>query len=189
MAPDRATRLTIIAVVGSHDKNLPEEKRQLPYRVGRWIAENGYHLLTGGGPGVMEAACEGFCSFEPGGGTPRKGLAIGIIPAGKSPSEYPNRWVELPILTHLRGADPEGPGSRNHINIRSSAVVVAFTGGSGTLAEVKLALSRSVPVVACLRPRETIGGSDSQAIRSLGSTVVDSFDGVVAFLEKALRHC
>src|SRR5262245_18918694 len=106
-AAGQPDRRRIIAVIGSGD-DLTEAQRRGPHAVGRWIAEAGFHLLTGGGAGVMEAVSEGFCSV------PRQGYSIGIIPAGKPPGQYPNRWLEIPIKTHLKGANPRGPDSRNH---------------------------------------------------------------------------
>lgn len=178
----KVERRRIVAVIGSGDE-ISEAQRRFPIAVGRWIAQAGHHLLTGGGPGVMEAACEGFCSVS------REGVAIGIIPAAKPPDKYPNRWVELAIRTHLRGVDPRGPDSRNHINIRTADAVVAFTGRGGTRAELELTLARrpKCPLVACLRASETIGRLDRQTLEALGVTVEDTPEGVFRFLEAALR--
>lgn len=176
-------RRKVVAVIGSGDK-ISNEQRQFPIAVGRWIAQMGYHLLTGGGPGVMEAACEGFCSVD------RAGLAIGVVPAGRPPEKYPNRWVELPIFTHLRGVNPRGSDSRNHINIRTADAVVAFVGRGGTRAELELALTRRppCPLVACLRAGETIGGLTRTALEAMGVPVQDAPQGVFQFLEAALSE-
>jgi uncharacterized protein (TIGR00725 family) len=171
----------IIAVIGSGDE-ITEAQRSSPIEVGRWIAEAGFHLLTGGGAGVMEAVSEGFCSAS------REGFSIGIIPAGKPAGQYPNRWVEIPILTHLRGANPRGPDSRNHINILTASAVVAFPGRGGTRAELELTVARKppCPVIACLRNNETIGGLNGHAVDILGATVVASPKEVIRFLKENL---
>jgi uncharacterized protein (TIGR00725 family) len=171
----------IIAVIGSGDP-LHEAQKQFPHEVGQWIAQAGFHLLTGGGSGVMEAAGEGFCSV------PRAGCSIGIVPAGRPRGQYPNRWVEIPILTHLKGANPRGPDSRNHINILTAHAVVAFPGRGGTRAELELALARPVPcpIVACLRSNESIGGLDCDAVRARGAIVVSSPAEVVEYLQESL---
>jgi uncharacterized protein (TIGR00725 family) len=171
----------IIAVIGSGDV-LEEAQREFPRAVGAWIARAGFHLLTGGGVGVMEAVGEGFCSVS------RIGYSIGIIPAGRPPGQYPNRWVEIPIFTHLKGANPRGPDSRNHINILSASAVVAFPGRGGTRAELELTIARKPPclLVACLRPDETIGGLGCDAVRSRGVTVVSAPDEVIRFLKEKL---
>jgi uncharacterized protein (TIGR00725 family) len=174
-------RRRIIAVIGSGDP-LSEAQKQFPREVGRWIAQAGFHLLTGGGSGVMEAVSEGFCSV------PRAGCSIGIVPAGRPRDRYPNRWVEIPILTHLKGANPRGPDSRNHINILTAHAVVAFPGSGGTRAELELTLGRQVPcpLVACLRSGETIGGLSSDSVRARGATVVSSPDEVFDYLKAKL---
>jgi predicted Rossmann-fold nucleotide-binding protein len=134
-------------------------------RLGRWIAQRGYDLLTGGGPGLMAVVCRAF--FET---SQRRGLVIGIIP-GSVPAlgalerrddelvrpvaydvedGYPNRWVELAIYTHLPHSGAWGTSrlSRNHINVLSSDVVVALPGGEGTQSEIWLARQYGVPVIA-----------------------------------------
>src|SRR5262245_37692814 len=92
--------------------------------LGRWLAREGVHLLTGAGRGVMTAVSRAFCSVEE-----RRGLCIGIVPgdaAGRAPDGYPNPFVELAIRTHLplRGTDGTEALSRNHVNVLSADVVV-----------------------------------------------------------------
>ena len=64
----------------------------------------------------------------------RSGSVIGILPSDETglmpPPGYPNRWVEIPIRTHLpaRGDGGANPDSRNHVNILSS---ILFAGLSG----------------------------------------------------------
>src|SRR5215470_15742198 len=135
----RPERLPIIGVIGAGDPDLAPELRLAAGEIGRWIARAGCHLLTGGGAGVMAAAAEGFCAVE------RRGLSVGILPAGRPARLYPNRWVELPIRTHLRGLDPRGPDSRNPINVLTCLALVALPGGQGTRAELELALARRPP--------------------------------------------
>jgi uncharacterized protein (TIGR00725 family) len=167
----------IVAVVGS-GADLRTEERSAPFQLGRWLAGMGWHLLTGGGGGVMEAAAEGFCSVN------RDGLAIGIIPAGKPGGRYPNPWIELAIRTHLVGADPKGHDSRNHINILTCDVLVIFPGGSGTRAEVELALGRRPlsPMAACLRASETVGGLDRASLVAAGIEVRENVQDVIGWL-------
>ena len=125
------------------------------------LAEMGVHLLTGGGGGVMESVSRAFHE-TPG----RRGCVIGILPCaegdplrGPKPG-YPNRWVEIPIATHLPLSGMQGQDdlSRNHINILSADAVVAFPGGPGTLSEVKLALHYRRPLVAFLKDRAELPG-------------------------------
>ena len=132
-------------------------------RVGTWIARAGYHLLTGGGPGVMAAVTEAFVSVPD-----RRGLAIGILPgsgrrglegpAGRPPPGYPNPWVELAIGTHLDSLGERGGDewSRNHVNILSSDVVILLPGSQGTASEARLALRYGRPSVAYLDARTQV---------------------------------
>jgi uncharacterized protein (TIGR00725 family) len=141
-------RLPIIAVIGSGDAG--HGNPELAEAVGRLVAEMGFHLLTGGGSGVMADACRGFAAVPD-----RAGLSLGIIPRSSEndgPKDgYPNPWVEVPILTHLAGRlGPDGEDSRNAINVLTASRIVALPGGEGTRAEVKLALGHSRPILAVL---------------------------------------
>ena len=157
---------------------------------GRLIAELGFDLLTGGGHGVMTEVSRAF--FEV---SPRRGLVIGVVPASVEPMEalenrdssgveydlppgYPNPWVEIAVYTHLPDSGREGTlrSSRNHINVLSADVIVAFPGREGTLAEIWLATQYGVPIVAY--------GDHDQAI-PYGIERAKSIDALRAFL---LRH-
>ena len=122
--------------------------------LGRWIGEQGYDLLTGGGGGVMTSVCRGFESVPN-----RRGISIGILPAGP-PDGYPNPWIDISIHTHLSARGPEGAdqNSRNHINVLSSSVVVFLPGQSGTRTEMELAISYRKPVIAFLGENGSIEG-------------------------------
>ncbi len=150
-------RLPIVGIMGSGEIEWAERTADL----GRWLAEGGFHLLTGGGKGVMTSISRAF--FE---APDRKGSVIGVLPCRTDdpycrPREgYPNPWVEIPIVTHLplsgnQGADPL---SRNHINILSSDVIIALPGGAGTLSEVVLAEKYQRPLVAYLHDRSELPG-------------------------------
>jgi uncharacterized protein (TIGR00725 family) len=148
-------RLPVVGVLGSGSAAHEERARAL----GRWLAGQGVHLLTGGGGGVMDAVSRAFAE------TPaRRGLVIGIVPSATEEAAweprqgYPNPWVEITVFTHLpmSGRSGTDPMSRNHINVLSSNVLVALPGGSGTASEVSLAIRYRRPVIAYLRAREEI---------------------------------
>lgn len=157
-------------------------------RVGAWIAHAGYHLLTGGGEGVMATVTEAFVAV-PG----RPGQAIGILPgfggasgepaSGAAPTGYPNPWVEIAIRTHLgaRGADGGDPDSRNHVNVLTSDVVIVLPGGEGTASEARLALRYGRPVVAYLARRGDVPGLPDAVV------VEARFDSVQSFVRAACR--
>jgi uncharacterized protein (TIGR00725 family) len=141
-------RLPVVTVIGSGDPD--HGNPALAQAVGRLVAEMGFHLLTGGGLGVMRDACRGFVSVAG-----RKGVSLGVIPRSADGDEakpgYPNPWVEIPVLTHLAGRlGPEGADSRNAINILSAWKILALPGGDGTRAEIRLALRYGKPLLAVL---------------------------------------
>ncbi len=148
-------RLPIVGVMGSGSD--PHLERAAP--LGRWLADEGVHLLTGAGGGVMTAVSESFHRVPI-----RKGSTIGIIPydrPNKGPKHgYPNPWVEIPIYTHLGLSGDRGTDSmsRNHINVLTSDVIVALPGGEGTASEVELALRYGRPIVAFVESEHEIPG-------------------------------
>jgi uncharacterized protein (TIGR00725 family) len=150
--------------------------------LGGWLANEGVHLLTGGGGGAMAAVSRGF--FE---STNRAGLVLGVLPAraqgaSEPPAGYPNRWVEVPIRTHLHLSGPAGtdPASRNHINVLSSDVIIALPGSWGTRSEVELAVQYERPLVAYLRARDEIPQLPETVM------VVSTLQDLGAFVRKAL---
>jgi len=124
-----ATRLPVLAVLGAADATADEE--QVAEAVGALAARRGWVVLTGGGPGVMAAACRGAVAAG--------GLTVGILPNARPEAGYPNRWVRIPVLTGAGAA-------RNAFNVQSAALCVAIGGGAGTLSEIALALKAGVPV-------------------------------------------
>ena len=176
-----ASRLPVVGVMGSGREPHTERAR----RVGEWIARAGYHLLTGGGRGVMAAVTEAFVGVPA-----RRGLAIGILPAaaGGSPGAarpgYPNPWVEIAVRTHLDqvGAHGSGPASRNHLNVLSSDVVIILPGSAGTASEARLAVHYGRPCVAWLADRADVPGlPDAVPVES-------RFPAVEAFVRAACRR-
>jgi predicted Rossmann-fold nucleotide-binding protein len=141
-----------IGVIGSGNNAYAK----LTWPIGRWIAEQGFNLVTGGGGGVMESVAQAFTQVAH-----RKGKVIGIIPSAmacdrravrshyKAPPGYPNDYVDLPIYTHLHlsGIHGKGLASRNHIIVLTSDLVIGFPGGPGTRSEVQLALEYHKPLI------------------------------------------
>jgi uncharacterized protein (TIGR00725 family) len=159
--------LPILAVLGPGDAS--DEEYAVAERVGAVAARAGWVVLTGGGPGAMEAASRG--AVEAG------GLTVGVLPTAGTGPGYPNQWVLLPIYT--------GSGSaRNAFNVLSADLCVAIGGGAGTLSEIGLALKSGRPVW-CYRSWTLAPppGTDRALPR-----IFENEDDLLASLESELRN-
>jgi uncharacterized protein (TIGR00725 family) len=160
----------IVGVMGSHRDESPAVMEDA-LRLGEAIAQRGYVLLTGGGPGVMRAACEG--AHKAG------GLVIGVLPNDKQhPLEkYPNEFVDIPILTGMYDA-------RNVINAKTPHVLVAMSGGAGTLSEIAIAIRSGTPVIGLHAPPFTIPEDhDFIAVNSVEDVLLE-IERILARLKK-----
>src|SRR5438105_698824 len=166
---------TVIGVMGSGSA----EFKELAEPLGRWLAEQGYDLITGGGAGVMAAVCRAFASVPN-----RRGVSLGVLPSGP-PHGYPNKWVDIVVQTHLPKRGDEGADilSRNHITVLSAAVVVILPGREGTRTELALALHHRKPVVAYLGQEGEIEGTLRMALPA----VAIELDEATAFIQANVR--
>jgi uncharacterized protein (TIGR00725 family) len=169
-----------VGVMGSGD----EHHESLAESVGQLLACLEVNLLTGGGSGVMEAVSRAYLGSRRG-----RGICIGIIPCSEADTGtprdgYPNRFVELPIYTHLPYSGVRGKESllRNHINVLSSAAIVALPGGPGTASEVSLAVRYRKPIVVFSPDLELVKHFSKDAPRAA------TLDDVARFLELHLRR-
>jgi uncharacterized protein (TIGR00725 family) len=140
-------RKPIVAVIGA--SRAASSTLDIAEEVGRLIGLERWHLLTGGGGGVMEAACRDFQSVKGG----ESGMAIGILPSDDT--AFANRFVDIAIPTGLGIA-------RNAVIARAANALVAVGGCSGTLSEIALAWQMGRPVAACMLSggwAEKLGGT------------------------------
>lgn len=109
-----------ITVFGSARFDEDHQYYKLARQVGGELARNGYTVLTGGGPGVMEAANRG--AQEAG------GLSVGcniILPHEQEPNPYLDRCVEFDYFF-----------VRKVMLLKYSVGFVFMPGGFGTMDEV-----------------------------------------------------
>ncbi len=109
-----------VTVFGS--ARFAEEHRyyKLAREAGRALADAGFAVMTGGGPGIMEAANRGARD--------RKGLSIGCniqLPMEQEPNPYLDRFVEFRYFF-----------VRKVMLVKYSDAFIVMPGGYGTLDEV-----------------------------------------------------
>ena len=120
--------MKMIGVIGAGACN--HEIYELARKVGAGIAKTGAVVVCGGLGGVMEGTCRG--AYEAGGQT------VGILPGPDRAQANP--YVAIPIVTDLGHA-------RNILIVRTSEILVAISGGYGTLSEISIALKLGKPVI------------------------------------------
>ena len=116
-----------VAVIGGStcSKKIYNQAKEL----GLLIAQEGWTLICGGGPGVMEAVCRGAKE--------KKGLTVGILPSFEGKEANP--YLDVKIPTGLGYA-------RNILVVRAADVIVAIDGKYGTLSEISFALNEEKKV-------------------------------------------
>ncbi len=88
-------------------------------KIGATLANMGFTVMTGGGPGIMEAANKG--AYESG------GYSVGcniILPQEQNPNPYLHKWIDIPYFF-----------VRKFILIKYSYAFIVMPGGIGTLDE------------------------------------------------------
>jgi uncharacterized protein (TIGR00730 family) len=109
-----------VTVFGSARYKVGHPYYELTRKVGRKLAEAGFAVLTGGGPGLMEAANRG--AFEAGGKS--YGLNI-ILPHEQSANPYVNDSIEFRYFF-----------IRKVMLVKYSCAFIIMPGGLGTLDEM-----------------------------------------------------
>jgi len=109
-----------VTVLGSARFEETHPYYELSLEVGRALAHEGFTVMTGGGPGVMEAANRG--AKEAGGRS--VGCNI-ILPEEQQPNRYLDRWMEFRYFF-----------VRKVMLVKYSYAFIGMPGGFGTLDEV-----------------------------------------------------
>ena len=109
-----------VAVFGSSRARPGDRTYALAERMGRLLAQRGFTVVTGGGPGVMEAACKG--AIEAG------GLTVGLnidLPSEQAPNPYLSKLISSRYFF-----------VRKVLFVKYSVGFVIAPGGFGTLDEL-----------------------------------------------------
>jgi uncharacterized protein (TIGR00730 family) len=109
-----------VSIFGSARTPPDDPRYEAARRMARRLGEEGYAIITGGGPGIMEAANRGAREA----GVPSVGLGIDL------PHEQGvNAYVDLPLNFHYFF-------TRKVMFVRYASGFVVFPGGFGTLDEM-----------------------------------------------------
>jgi uncharacterized protein (TIGR00725 family) len=152
MIAKKNKRLPVVGVIGPSKFTCTDEVYIFGIELGKMLAKLNVHMVCGGMEGIMEAVCLGFMQVNK-----KKGTAIGITPYDKRGAANP--YCDIII--------PSGIGiSRNAIIVNSSDVLVAVSGGAGTLSEIAFAWQKNKHVIC-------YDGFEGWA-KKLGGTQLDS---------------
>ncbi|HPH03618.1 MAG TPA: TIGR00725 family protein [Spirochaetota bacterium] len=124
------TRRPQVLVIG--DSADYPDRNETARILGRFIAEQGWVLISGGRGGVMAAASRGAQEGC--------GISVAILPSDRM--EEANPWADIVIPTGIGFA-------RNYTNTLAADVVVSIGGGTGTLCEIAYAWQANKPIIAC----------------------------------------
>jgi uncharacterized protein (TIGR00730 family) len=114
-----------VTVFGSARFTKDSEHYKNAEKIGAALSKIGFTVMTGGGPGIMEAANKG--AFEAG------GYSVGcniILPFEQKPNLYLHKWINIPYFF-----------LRKVILVKYSYAFVVMPGGIGTLDELFEALT------------------------------------------------
>ena len=124
----KAKNIEQVAIFGSSHTPASSELAKQAFEVSKKLAEAGYIVVDGGGPGVMRAATMGAKSFG--------GKVIGIV-------------LQADENMHYEGRDPENKfdieiRAKNYVErtlalMREGQVYIIFNGGTGTISEFGMA--------------------------------------------------
>lgn len=109
-----------VTIFGSARYNEDHEYYQLTRRLGAEVAKMGFTVMTGGGPGIMEAANRGAKDVN--------GRSVGcniVLPMEQEPNPYLDKWVNIRYFF-----------VRKTLLIKYSYAFICMPGGFGTLDEL-----------------------------------------------------
>ncbi|MBS3118250.1 hypothetical protein J4417_01045 [Candidatus Woesearchaeota archaeon] len=126
-----------IGVMGSAaDLEYSQEMEKVAEKIGELIAKNGHILVYGAEKdydSLSTAAARGAKKYE--------GMTIGVT-YGRSRDIFNPETTDVIIRTGL-----ERGGGREFVLVNSCDVIIAISGGSGTLTEMAMAYQANIPIV------------------------------------------
>lgn len=114
-----------ITVMGSARADPEDPEYKLAEKIARLLVKEGYGVITGAGPGIMEAANKGAMKA--------KGVSVGLnilLPLQQKPNEYLTRLIEFRFFF-----------TRRVMFLKYAKALVILPGGYGTLDELFEALT------------------------------------------------
>lgn len=114
-----------VSIFGSARVKPGDENYEKTVLIARKLAQNGYHIITGGGPGIMEAGNRGAAE----GGAKSVGLNI-VLPLEQKPNPYSNLKIDFQYFF-----------VRKVMFVKYAQAYVGMPGGFGTMDEVFEALT------------------------------------------------
>lgn len=131
------TRKIQIGVMGSaSDLKYTKENEQLAEKVGELIAKSGNILVYG-----AEKDCNSLSTSAAKGAKKASGLTVGVT-YGKGKDIYDKENTDVLIVSGL-----ERGGGREFVLVNSCDVIIAISGGSGTLSELTMAYQLGIPTI------------------------------------------
>ncbi|NLI82669.1 MAG: TIGR00730 family Rossman fold protein [Deltaproteobacteria bacterium] len=114
-----------VSIFGSARVRPGDENYEKAVVIARKLAESGYHIITGGGPGIMEAGNKGARE----GGAKSVGLNI-VLPLEQEPNPYANLKLDFQYFF-----------VRKVMFVKYAQAYIGMPGGFGTMDEIFEALT------------------------------------------------
>lgn len=125
---EKARTVARVAIFGFADAKLGDKVYDEAFKVARTLAEAGYTIVDGGGPGVMEAASKGA---KAGGGQ-----VIGVTFYPQDTENFEGRDLNNPIDEEIKTTTYV---ERTLTLLKEGQVYIVFNGASGTMSEFGMA--------------------------------------------------
>lgn len=109
-----------VSIFGSARVRPGDETYEKTVAIARKLAQNGYHIITGGGPGIMEAGNKGARE----GGAKSVGLNI-MLPLEQEPNPYSNVKIDFQYFF-----------VRKVMFVKYAQAYIGMPGGFGTMDEI-----------------------------------------------------